>query len=49
MDLKRQRIDSFTFSGLRVRTANAQEHNRETAQIEAYTGPESVSIYIGIR
>lgn len=33
MDLQQQYVDSFTVSGLRVRTANAAEHNPETAQI----------------
>ncbi len=33
MDLKRQQIDSFTVSGLRVRTGNAAEHVAETAKI----------------
>ena len=33
MDLKRQQIDAFTVSGLRVRTTNAVEPNPETAKI----------------
>ncbi|PTS94683.1 AraC family transcriptional regulator, partial [Pseudomonas sp. HMWF006] len=33
MDLKRQQIDAFTVSGLRVRTDNAAEHSTESAKI----------------
>ncbi|WP_166219263.1 GyrI-like domain-containing protein [Pseudomonas atagonensis] len=33
MDLKRQQIESFTVSGLRVRTTNDAEHKPESAKI----------------
>ncbi|BBP70592.1 transcriptional regulator [Pseudomonas sp. Seg1] len=33
MDLKRQQIESFTVSGVRVRTTNAAEHTPDTAKI----------------
>ena len=33
MDLKRQQIESFTVSGVQVRTTNAAEHKPDTAKI----------------
>lgn len=33
MDLQQQHVESFTVSGLRVRTTNAAEHKAETAKI----------------
>ena len=33
MDLRQQHVESFTVSGLRVRTTNAAEHKAETAKI----------------